>query len=417
MASTRSTPTLRAVALAAILLCALLATLSLRAQPASAATSGPAAFQDQLDLLTQRVGQIKSQTPAGKYPMGTGLDFKLRFSEDWNSGFWAGTLWRLSDLTGAAQDQANARAATLDHFGFERVQTHDLGFMYGESSVAAYDRVCAGGETRNCNALRDSGLKAANTLVKMAKTTGQGIIPLGSKTCSDCAKGGAETIVDSMMNLPLLYWAASVTGDVAYRDLALKHTKWVAKNLERSDGSTYQAGSYPRKAKRPTIKRHTHQGLNNHSVWARGQSWSIYGFAEAGREFQSKTFLRVAERNANYVSLHLPEDSLPLWDYRAKSNAPRDVSAGVITAAGLFRLANACAAVKQACAQPGRWAPLARKVLEGSLSRIRTTAPIGYLGNQVYTLGGRTSWDDNAEMVMGLDYGLEAIKLARTTEG
>jgi hypothetical protein len=31
----------------------------------------------------------------------------------------------------------------------------------------------------------------------------------------------------------------------------------------------------------------------------------------------------------------------------------------------------------------------------------------------VYTLGGKLSWDDNAEMVMGLDYGLEAIKLSR----
>jgi unsaturated chondroitin disaccharide hydrolase len=413
MSITRSTTNLRRLAASAIFLVALLLGWSLHARPAGAATSGATAFQDQAALLFQRVDQIAAKTPPGKYPMGTGLDLKLRFSEDWNSGFWAGTLWRVADLTGTPADAERASAATVDHFGYEQVKTHDQGFMYGESSVAAFERRCIYGFDASCEDFRSSGLKAANTLVRMAKTTGQGVIPLGSKTCSDCSRGGAETIVDSMMNLPLLYWAEETAGEPSYRDLALKHAKWVAKNLERSDGSTYQAASYPRKAKRPSIKRHTHQGLNDRSVWARGQAWSVYGFADAGKEFSSKAFLKVSERNANYIASHLPADGLPLWDYRAGSRAPRDVSAGVITAAGLFHLANACAAVKNGCAEAERWAPLARKVLEGSLSKIRTTSPAGYLGNQVYTLGGKATWDDNAEMVMGLDYALEAIKLAR----
>ena len=40
----------------------------------------------------------------------------------------------------------------------------------------------------------------------------------------------------------------------------------------------------------------------------------------------------------------LPADGLPLWDYKADAAAPRDASAGVITAAGLFHLAAACKA-------------------------------------------------------------------------
>jgi hypothetical protein len=85
----------------------------------------------------------------------------------------------------------------------------------------------------------------------------------------------------------------------------------------------------------------------------------------------------------------------------------------VITAAGLFHLAEACAEVRN-CEQPARWAPLARRMLTASLANIHTNVfPPGYLGGQVYNLRNKETWDDNAELMMGLDYALEAIKLAR----
>ncbi|MBI2690981.1 MAG: glycoside hydrolase family 88 protein [Solirubrobacterales bacterium] len=388
--------------------------LLLHAASATAATSGPSAFQAEASLLKQRVAQIGSQTPAGMYPLGTGLDGELRFSEGWTSGFWAGTLWRVADLNRSEASTANALAATIDHFGFERTQLHDLGFMYGESSVAAYTRLCRTADAiPECKKLRASGMLATYTLTKLARTTGLGIIPLGAKTCSDCKVGGAETIVDSMMNLPLLYWAARTSGNIKYRNLARKHADWVAKNLVRKDGSTFQSASYPRRSKAPKLVKHTHQGLRGSSTWSRGQAWSIYGFADAGKEFRSKAYLSVAERNANFVATHLPASGLPLWDYDAEPGAPVDVSAGVITAAGLFHLANACKAVKNGCTEAKRWPTLARKILKGSLAKIRKDAPIGYLGNQAYRIGGKDTWDDDAELILGLDYALEAIKLSR----
>lgn len=414
MSSTLSKSTLRVLAAAAVLSAVLVCGLMLHARTAKAATSGPSAFQTEASLLKKRVAQIGSQTPAGKYPLGTGLDGELRFSEGWTSGFWAGTLWRVFDLN--RSDAANDRAleATIDHFGFEQTKLHDLGFMYGESSVAAYTRNCGGDDDiPECAKFRSSGLLATYTLTKLARTTGQGIIPLGAKTCSDCKTGGAETIVDSMMNLPLLYWATRTTGSIKYRNLAKKHADWVAKNLVRKDGSTYQSASYPRKSKAPKLVKHTHQGLRGSSTWSRGQAWSIYGFADAGKEFRSRPYLAVAERNANYVAMHLPASGLPLWDYDAQNDAPVDVSAGVITAAGLFHLASACRTVKKGCAEAKRWPSLARKILRGSLANIRTEAPVGYLGNQAYRIGGKDTWDDDAELIMGLDYALEAIKLAR----
>lgn len=397
------------IAAVAVLMCA---------GTAGAATSGPSAYAEQASLLSQRVHTLAGEVPAGKFPIGTGSDGQLRFvpGSDWNSGFWAATLWRAADLSADPADSARALSATIDHFGSETTKLHDLGFMYGESSVAAYTRRCAelSLEQEICNQLKRSGTKAAGTLYKLAQSTGQKIVPMSARTCSDCRRGWTETIVDSMMNLPLLYWASRETGQKKYRVLAKRHAAWVAKNLQRSDGSTYQAAKYKRSAKRTRPIRHTHQGRSNTGVWARGQAWSVYGFADAGKEFKSREFLAVAERNADYISRHLPADGLPLWDYRARSNDPRDVSAGAITAAGLFHLAAACRAVKNGCKRPERWSPLARRVLTGSLGLIRTEAPVGYLGNQVYNLRNKASWDDDAELTFGLNYALEAIALARS---
>lgn len=392
-----------------------LATLLATPVVAAAATSGSAAYADQLQLLQTRVAEIAPQVPADRFPIGSGSDGEVRLAQgsDWNSGFWAGTLWRIYDLTKTSAAKSDALQATIDHFGNERMLYHDLGFMYGESSVAAYQRLCAGTDVPECSRLKKSGLTAAQSLLKLSRTTGQRIIPMSTRRCSDCARGGAETIVDSMMNLPLLYWASDVTGNRSYRNLALRHANWVTKNLERRDGSTYQAASYSRRAKRPRIRRHTHQGFSNSSVWARGQSWSIYGFALAGTEFKSRKFLHVAEQNAAYVERHLPATDVPPWDYRAGSKAPRDVSAGVIAAAGLFHLAEACDDIEGACRSEDRWEALARRILTGSLARIRTSNPTGYLGDMVYKMGSRDRWDHNAELTMGLDYALEAIGLAR----
>lgn len=393
----------------------LIAALALFAVPATAAESGADAYSEQGNLLLKRVDALRSAVPSGRFPIGTGSDGILRFvaGSDWNSGFWAGTLWRAYDIDPTLDRFSDARAATSQHLGFEKTKFHDLGFMYAESSALGALHECGliSNASARCKTYKKSGLKAAKTLLALAGTTGQKIIPMSAKTCSDCSRGGTETIVDSMMNLRLLYWAAAETKNPAYNRLARRHANWVAKHLERSDGSTFQAGRYSRKAKKPRIKRHTHQGLSNNSVWARGQAWSVYGFASAGWTLRNRYFLAIAERNADYIESHLPADGLPLWDYRADASAPRDVSAGVISAAGLFHLAAACKAIKNACLQPDRWAPLARRMLTASLSRLDPVT--GYLGGQAYNMRNALPWDDDAELVFGLDYALEAISLAR----
>ena len=45
-------------------------------------------------------------------------------------------------------------------------------------------------------------------------------------------------IIDSMMNLPLLYWASRETGDPRFSKIARQHADTTAKYLVRKDGST-----------------------------------------------------------------------------------------------------------------------------------------------------------------------------------
>jgi hypothetical protein len=104
---------------------------------------------------------------------------------------------------------------------------------------------------------------------------------------------------------------------------------------------------------------------------------------------------------------------VPLYDYDAPPGAPTDVSAGVVAAAGLERLASLCAGWTAACPDGTRWRVLGRRMLAAALRGISTRPPLGYLGGQAYTVGGRSRWDDDAELAWGVYYALEAVDLSR----
>ena len=122
----------------------------------------------------------------------------------------------------------------------------------------------------------------------------------------------------------------------------------IAALLVRRDGSTIQAVNFDRATGR-VVSFATHQGISARSTWSRGEGWALYGFAVAASELRDRGLLRVASRIAGYVRAHLPAAGVPLWDYDARPGAPVDVSAGVITAAGLLHLAAACRQLEHSC--------------------------------------------------------------------
>lgn len=373
--------------------------------------------QDARALLLHRLAELAAQVPRRRFPVGVGADGLLRFSNEWTSGFWPGSLWLASDMTRPSRLFARwARQATLDHLGREDMDVHDLGFMYEHSSLYAHRRLCPARQRRTslCRRLRASALEAAANLLAIARTNPvAGTLPTSSpaRPCRDCGPDEADTIVDSMMNLSLLVWAGRERDDARYVQAAARSGEGVARHLVRDDGSTAQSVHF-RRSDGAVIRVHTHQGFADDSTWARGQAWGLYGFTQtaAGIPSRRRQFLEVAERLAAYVEEHLPAGGVPLYDYEAPAGSPIDTSAGVITAAGLYRLADICAREGSGCTASRRWERLADRMLAASLREVSRRPPIGFLGSQVYSLGGNATWDDSGEFIFGVDFGLEAVK-------
>ncbi len=365
-------------------------------------------------LLLHRVAELNSRVPRHRFLSGADHQNQLYFNGgSWMRGFLAGSLWEAGAMMpGRDPFERAALKRTRAAFGAEIADTHDLGFMYENSSVAAYRRLCRGGaaDDPTCDRLRESALEAADGLLELQATNAAaGTIPTRQSGPGGAA---ADTIIDSMMNLPLLYWASDVTGDPTYRAVAATHAHRVAELLVRRDGSTAQSVHFDR-ATGEVLLIHTHQGVSADSTWARGQGWAVYGFTTSAAALRDRGLLRNAERTAAWVGDHIPASGVPRYDYDAPVGAPEDTSAAVITAAGMLRLARLCERWSGACEQPGRWLPLGRRLLRGALGYVSQSLPLGFLDQQVGTFGGRPPWGDGAELVFGLRYALEAVRLSQ----
>ncbi|MHB9030226.1 MAG: glycoside hydrolase family 88 protein [Candidatus Latescibacterota bacterium] len=146
-------------------------------------------------------------------------------------------------------------------------------------------------------------------------------------------------LVDTMVNLELLFRAAKNGGDPAWRSLAETHALRTARDHVRSDGSTCQLIDYDPDSGN-ILKYDTLCGLSGQSAWARGQGQAIYGFAVAYRETGNPVFLTTAQKLADFFISQLPPDKAPYWDFRDPGipNVIRDTSAATVAAAGLLEL-------------------------------------------------------------------------------
>jgi uncharacterized protein YyaL (SSP411 family) len=147
-------------------------------------------------------------------------------------------------------------------------------------------------------------------------------------------------IIDNMMNLEFLFWAAKASGNKKYYNLSVTHADNTIKNHFRKDFSSYHVVCYGKAGK--VLAQKTHQGAADSSAWARGQGWGLYGYTVMYRETKQKKYLEQAEHIANFILNHpnLPEDKIPYWDFNAPGipNEERDVSAATVMSSALFEL-------------------------------------------------------------------------------
>lgn len=257
-----------------------------------------------------------------------------RFSppEGWTSGFWPGILWYLYEST---QDEAWKLAAdsvtqTILPLTNKKARSHDSGFIVMCSLGNAY-RLTGNWE------YKDAILQAADSLAGLYNP-GVGTI-LSWPSMVTKMDWPHNTIIDNMMNLELLFWASKNGGGKRLADIAVKHAEVTMKHQFRKDFSSYHVAIYDTLTG-TFIKGVTHQGVGNHSMWARGQAWAIYGYTMTYRETQDPRFLAFARQVADVYLLRVPEDLIPYWDFDDPHvpDAFRDASAAAITASALLEL-------------------------------------------------------------------------------
>jgi unsaturated chondroitin disaccharide hydrolase len=154
--------------------------------------------------------------------------------------------------------------------------------------------------------------------------------------------GGHNTIMDNMINLELLFWAAENGGSSRLKDIAVKHAETTMKHHFREDGSCYHVAVYDTLTG-AFIKGLTHQGYADSSMWSRGQSWAIYGYTMVYRYTQDARFLAFAQKVTDIYLKRLQETSndwVPLWDMDDPRGlqAPKDASAACVVASALLEL-------------------------------------------------------------------------------
>ena len=151
--------------------------------------------------------------------------------------------------------------------------------------------------------------------------------------------GGHNTIIDNMMNLEMMFWAAKNGGNKSLYDVAVRHAVKTMECHFREDGGCYHVAVYDTLSG-DFLRGCTHQGFADSSLWARGQAWAVYGYTIVYRETGEKRFLDFAEKVTALFLSRLPEDYVPYWDFDdpAIPDAPRDASAAAIVASALIEL-------------------------------------------------------------------------------
>ena len=262
----------------------------------------------------------------------------------WNEGFFEIGNWTSSFFTGMAllawretEDeyflQQTCRLAPAYRekvFTRYRDTHHDLGFLYTLYSVALY-------KLTQDKAHREVGLRAAEMLYQRFNHQGGFIRAWGQ---INTPEQDNMAIIDCLMNLPLLYWAALESGDRKYHDVAVRHADTTLKYFVRPDDSVFHAFRFDLKTGKP-IGGDNYCGRSVDSHWARGASWAIYGFALSYKYTRDAKYLDASSRLAlKFLSL-LDGELVPAWDFHVPTGegALRDSSALAVAACGLMELA------------------------------------------------------------------------------
>ncbi len=248
----------------------------------------------------------------------------------WTNGFWGGMMWLM--YLGTQNDEYKKTAIRAEELLDKALENykklhHDVGFMWHILAGARY-RITGDRDAYNKN------LYLAATLFSRYNVDGQYIRAWNIEKAKDW------TIIDCMMNIPLLYWASDEIGDSRFSKVAMKHADMVLRDHIRSDGSVNHIVEHDNMTGE-LIKVYAGQGYSETSCWSRGVAWAIYGMVLSYIHTKKREYLEAAIKSADYFISHCKEnDYLTVIDFEAPTIPDYyDSTAGVCTACGLIELA------------------------------------------------------------------------------
>ncbi len=255
----------------------------------------------------------------------------------WVSGFWGALNYMLYSYTKNEEYLKTAKRSEvlMDEalWNCEKLH-HDVGFQWDILSAAGYRL------TGDKNS-RTRALFAASTLFSRFIMTPEG----GYIRAWNNSNGGHATddwsIIDCLMNLPLLYWASREVGDDRFKQVAMLHADMALYDHLREDGSVKHIVEHNRETGLAVCS-YAGQGSADGSSWSRGQAWGLYGFMLSYMNTDEEAYLNAAKQIANYFIANCSDDWLPRVDFRAPAEPVYyDSTAGAIAACGMIELAKA----------------------------------------------------------------------------
>ncbi|MSU73415.1 MAG: hypothetical protein EXS43_13935 [Opitutus sp.] len=354
------------------------------------------AHLDGFCMRTERAGRFFGDAMPDYYDVATG---RWLMNGGWTEGFWPGLLWRLHLHSPNAGLAEQARRATRWVARVKAdVDDHDLGFLFEPSCVLEHEA------TGNVEML-PAALAAAERLAAR-------YLPAGHYIPAHGALDGPQAgfaIIDTVMNLPLLLWAARHTGDKRFADIATETARTIAREHIRPGGSSCQV-LWLDPATGRTVKREAIMAVNVDSCWARGQAWGMLGFARLHQLTGEIGFKQVAEKLAGYFLSRVPSDGVVFHDLDDPTapDVPKDTSAQAIAAGGLVTLAQ-CTPGKESV----RWRTSAEQLLKPLLDHHLVpenpsdAAPRGLLGHGCKSL--RKNQGVVSEIIFGDYYFVDAL--------
>lgn len=253
----------------------------------------------------------------------------------WASGFFGGMMWLMYEATGNEVYRTTAeRSEELLDLALKQVKVlhHDVGFMWHLTSGAQYRLT---GNESSC-----ARNFFAATMLFSRYNIDAGFIRawnIGWDECPDCS---GVTIIDTLMNLPLLYWASEEVGDERFKKVAMRHMDMAIRDHIREDGSINHTVEH--ELDKPVVKNvFAGQGYSATSCWSRGVAWAVYGSVISYIHTGKKEYLDAAIKTADHFIEEVQKtDYLPLVDFDAPATSVYyDSTAGVCTACGLLEIA------------------------------------------------------------------------------